>query len=110
MIDRSGHPTGTHFDPFREELSMFKTISAAVLAVAVLAAPAIAAKTTTKSATVTAQVKDPMNSNAKLTKHSVRHLRVAAKRHYKHVALKGHRIHKHVALKGHRTYKHVALK
>ena len=60
---------------------MLKTISAALLAVSVLAAPAIAAtgKTAqapvTKSATATAQVKkNPLNANAKMShRHHVRH-------------------------------------
>ena len=64
---------------------MFKTISAALIAVSVLAAPAIAAtsgKTTeagvTKSATVTKSAqakKSPLNANAKMShrRHHVRH-------------------------------------
>jgi Ni/Co efflux regulator RcnB len=61
---------------------MLKTISAALLAVSVLAAPAIAASTAktaqvpvAKSATAAAQVKkDPLNANAKMSRrHHVRH-------------------------------------
>ena len=61
---------------------MLKTISAALLAVSVLAAPAIAASTAktaqapvTKSATTTAQVKkNPLNANARVShRHHVRH-------------------------------------
>jgi hypothetical protein len=60
---------------------MLKTISAALLAVSVLAAPAIAAtgKTAqapvTKSATATVQVKkNPLNANAKMShRHHARH-------------------------------------
>jgi hypothetical protein len=61
---------------------MLKTISAALLAVSVLAAPAIAASAAktaqapvAKSATAAAQVKkDPLNANAKMShRHHVRH-------------------------------------
>jgi hypothetical protein len=82
---------------------MLKTISAAVLAVSVLAAPVFAATTANtaqapaaKSATVTksAQVKkDPLNANAKMShRHHVRHL-------------KHHRFHKKLAIKGHKSLK-----
>jgi hypothetical protein len=84
---------------------MLKTISAALLAVTVLAAPALAASTTkttqapvTKSATATksAQVKkDPLNANAKMGRHHVRH-----HRHHKH-----HRFHKKMAAKVHKSLK-----
>jgi hypothetical protein len=101
MIDEPGHPTGILCDPFRKEPAMLKTISAALLAVSVLAAPAIAASTAkttqapvTKSATVTAQVKkDPLNANAKMTsRHHARH--------HKH-----HRFHKKMAGKFHKSLK-----
>ena len=60
---------------------MLKTVSAALLAVSVLAAPVLAANTSkitqtpvTKSATVTPQVKkNPLNANAKMGRHHVRH-------------------------------------
>jgi len=42
MIDEPGHPTG-HLVIAQEETTMLKTISAALLAVSVLAAPAMAA-------------------------------------------------------------------
>jgi hypothetical protein len=78
---------------------MFKTISAALLAVSVLAAPAIAAtgKTAqapvTKSATATAQVKkNPLNANAKMSRRD--HVR-----HHRH-----HRSHK-MAGKFHKSLK-----
>jgi hypothetical protein len=77
---------------------MLKTISAALLAVSVLAAPAIAATSgkaaqapVTKSATVTAHVKK--HPNAKLShRHHVRH--------YAH-----HRSHKKVVAKLHKSLK-----
>lgn len=98
MIDEPGHPTGTLRDPFREELSMLKTISAALLAVTVLAAPALAAnaaKTVQAPVTKSATVKDPLNANAKMGHHHVRH-----HSHYKH-----HRSHKKMAAKFHKSLK-----
>jgi hypothetical protein len=80
---------------------MLKTISAALLAVSVLAAPAIAATSgktaqahVAKSATVTAHVKKhPLNAHAKLShRHHVRH--------YAH-----HRFHKKVVAKLHKSLK-----
>ena len=79
---------------------MLKTISAALLAVSVLAAPAIAASTAkttqapvAKSATVGPQVKkNPLNANAKMTRHHVRH--------YNH-----HRSHEKMAGKFHKSLK-----
>jgi hypothetical protein len=76
---------------------MLKTISAALLAVSVLAAPAIAAtgKTAqapvTKSAAVTAQVKkNPLNANAKMSRHH--HARHAHHRSHKKMAGKFHKV------------------
>ena len=76
---------------------MLKTISAALLAVSVLAAPVLAANTSktaqapvTKSATVTpsAQVKkNPLNANAKMGRHHVRHHR----HHHSHKMAKVHK-------------------
>lgn len=57
---------------------MFKTISAALLAVSVLAAPAFAATTKADQAPVTkaSPVKtDALNANAKMSKHHTRHVR-----------------------------------
>ena len=70
---------------------MLKTISAALLAVSVLAAPAIAASTAqtpaTKSATVTPVKKNPLNANAKMGRHHVRHHR----HHHSHKMAKVHK-------------------
>ena len=81
---------------------MLKTVSAALLAVSVLAAPVLAANTSkiaqapvTKSATVTpsAQVKkNPLNANAKMGRHHVRH--------HRH-----HHFHKKMAAKLHKSLK-----
>ncbi|MGA2996322.1 His-rich protein BRANT [Bradyrhizobium sp.] len=78
---------------------MLKTISAALLAVSVIAAPVFAANTSkiaqtpvTKSATVTpsAQVKkNPLNANAKMGRHHARH----------------HHFHKKMAAKLHKSLK-----
>jgi len=73
---------------------MLKTISAALLAVSVLAAPALAAGQTTKEATKTTQAPvikaeqvkqtkpSALNANARMGRHHVRHAR-------------HHRFHKH---------------
>ena len=82
---------------------MLKTISAALLAVSVLAAPVMAASTAkiaqapaTKSATVTTQVKkDPLNASAKMGKRHHRH----------HTAHKHHRTHKKMAVGVHKSLK-----
>jgi hypothetical protein len=81
---------------------VLKTISATLLAVSVLAAPAFAASAgkivqapVTKSATATksAQIKkDPLNANAEMGRHHVRH--------HKH-----HRSHKKMAAKLHKSLK-----
>jgi hypothetical protein len=108
MIEETGHPAGNLRDHFREELSMLKTISAALVAVSVLAAPAIAASTTkitqapaTKSATVNPVKKNPLNANAKMGRghHHARH--------HRH-----HGFHKKMAVKIHKSHnlsaKHVS--
>jgi hypothetical protein len=79
---------------------MFKTISAALLAVSVLAAPALAAtptKTTHAPVIKAVQVKSSvLNANAKMGRHH---------RHFRH-----HRFHKRIgALKTHQ-YSKVAIK
>ena len=75
---------------------MMKTVSAALLAVSVLAAPALAAstaKTMTAPVTKSAQVKkDPLNANAKMGHHHVRH--------HRH-----HHFHKKMAAKVHKSLK-----
>ena len=104
MIDEPGHPTGHLVIPFEEETTMLKTISAALLAVSVLAAPALAAGQSTSHATKTApvikaeQVKqakpNPLNANARMGRHHVRHASYH-RSHHKHVgALKTHKFSK----------------
>src|SRR2546423_11094821 len=65
-----------------EERTMLKTISAALLAVSVFAAPALAAgqaKTTKAPVTKTEQVKQvkpgALNANAKMSRHKAKHVR-----------------------------------
>jgi hypothetical protein len=77
----------------KEEKTMLKTISAALLAVSVLAAPAFAAGTdktaqapVTKSAPAKANV---LNANAKMGRHHVRH----ASHHRFHKKLATHKTH-----------------
>ncbi|HET7887787.1 MAG TPA: hypothetical protein VFL62_16300 [Bradyrhizobium sp.] len=83
---------------------MLKTISAALLAVSVLAAPAIAASTAqapaTKSVAAPTVKKTPLNANAKMGRghHYVRH-----HRHHRMHTL--NRSHKKMAAKLHKTQK-----
>ena len=82
---------------------MLKTISAALLAVSVLAAPALAAgtgKTTQAPATKSAQVnkapqanKSALNANAKMGRHHAKHVR-HHRSHKKMSALKSHQVSK----------------
>ena len=78
MIEEPGHPTGQLHDP-REETTMFKTISAALLAVSVLAAPAIAAgpgRTTHAPVIKAVHVKPSvLNANARMGRHHHTHFR-----------------------------------
>jgi hypothetical protein len=93
MISEPGQPTGEPRDPLEEETTMFKTISAALLAVSVLAAPAFAAgsgKTghapVIKAEHVTSKV---LNANARMGRHHYKPVR--HHRHHKHMgALKTH--------------------
>jgi hypothetical protein len=96
---------------------MFKTISAALLAVSVLAAPALAAtsgktdeapltkqapvKTTAKTTAKTGIKPNVLNANAKMGGHHSSHLR-----HYQHHSARSH--HKKVAT--HKTHTKVSLK
>jgi hypothetical protein len=62
VISEPGHPTGDLRDPLEEETTMLRTISAALLAVSVIAAPALAetaAKTTPAPVSKTSQA--PLN-------------------------------------------------
>jgi hypothetical protein len=103
MIDGPGHPTGHLVIPLKEETTMLKTISAALLAVSVLAAPAFAAgqsKTTQAPVIKAEQVKqlkpNVRNANARMGRHHA---------HFRH-----HRFHRHMgALKTHQVSK-VAIK
>jgi hypothetical protein len=97
MIDEPGHPTGSLVIP-KQETSMLKTISAVLLAVSVLAAPAFAGTVKAVQAPVikaeqVKQVKPSvLNANAKMGRHH---------RHFRH-----HRFHKRIgALKTHQFAK-----
>jgi hypothetical protein len=107
MIDEPRPSDRPSRDPLKQETTMLKTISAALLAVSVLAAPALAAssdKTTQAPVIKAEQVKQvkpsALNANARMGRHHVRHAR-------------HHRAHKHMgALKTHKfskvTIKHAA--
>jgi hypothetical protein len=113
MIDETGCSAGELQIPFEQEMSMLKTISAALLAVSVLAAPALAAefgKTTANTSVIkttkatqvkaharitqgatTTQVKPALlNANAKMGKHHHRkHVSHHHRHHGKMAAMKG---------------------
>ena len=98
-IREPGHPTGQLVIPLKEEAIMFKTISAALLAVSVLAAPAMAASRTSHAPAIkTAHLKHSvLNANAKMGRH-----------HHKHV--RHHHAHKRIgALKKH-SFSKVTIK
>jgi hypothetical protein len=72
-----------------EETTMFKTISAALLAVSVLAAPALAASPvkTTQAPVIKAEPAKSkfFNANARMGRHHTKHLR--HHRHHKHIGM-----------------------
>ena len=76
-IGEPGHPTGHLVIPLKEEAIMFKTISAALLAVSVLAAPAMAAGRTPHAPVIkAAHVKHSvLNANAEMGRHQHKHFR-----------------------------------
>src|SRR5260221_9248682 len=94
MMSEVGHPAGQPRDPQEEETTMFKTISAALLAVSVLAAPALAAapgKTTQAPVSKTTQApvikaeqskSKFVNANARMGRHHHKHVR-----HHKHMGM-----------------------
>ena len=94
MISEVGHPAGEPRDPQEEETTMFKTISAALLAVSVLAAPALAASPgkTTHAPVIKAEQSKVVpskskffNANARMGRHHHKHLR--HHRHHKHMGM-----------------------
>jgi hypothetical protein len=101
MIEEPGHSAGHLEIPSEEETTMLKTISAALLAASVIAAPALANSAKTVQAPVakttpaanTAKVKpSAMNANAKMDRHHGRH---HAKHHgsqKKMTSLKTHKV------------------
>src|ERR1700753_3344776 len=107
MIDGTGHSADTTEIPIQEETTMFKTISAALVAVSVLAAPAFAATTKSaeapviKSSQINNQVNkatatkanvkpNVLNANARMSRHHAKHVRHHAK-HARHYAKFGHK-------------------
>jgi hypothetical protein len=79
MIEEPGHPTGQLRDPREETTTMFKTISAALLAASVLAAPAMAAghgRSTHAPVIKSVHVKPSvLNANARMGRHHHTHFR-----------------------------------
>jgi hypothetical protein len=106
MIDEPRPSDRPPLDPLlKEETTMLKTISAALLAASVIAAPVMAAssdKTTQAPAAKAAQVKpkadaqvkpNALNANAKMGRHHVKHVR-HHRAHKKMSALKTHQFSK----------------
>jgi hypothetical protein len=106
MINEPGHPTGHLVIPAKETI-MLKTISAALLAVSMLAAPAFAASTGTSAQTQTAQtpvIKAEQVKQAKPLKPGVANANAKMGRHGRH--FRHHRFHKRFgAIKTHRLSK-----
>jgi len=108
MIDEPGGCAGDRQIPFEQEMSMLKTISAALLAVSVFVAPVLAAesvKTSTNApVTKTSQVRSSqgktvqptapearsavLNANARMGKHHRKHFSSHHRHHGKMAAMK----------------------
>ncbi|WP_245321644.1 hypothetical protein [Bradyrhizobium sp. LTSPM299] len=96
LIGETDHPAGHPAIPVEEETTMLKTISAALIAMSVIAAPALAAEQgktvapapVTKTAPVIKSEQIPskvLNANAKMGRHHVKHYR--HHRHHKHMGV-----------------------
>ena len=105
MIDEPGHPTGHLVIPRpKEETTMFKTISAALLAVSVIAAPALAASSGKITQAPAAKTAQAPAAKTKQVKPSVLNAHAKMGHHHKHFS--HHRAHKHMsALKTHKVSK-----
>ncbi len=101
MIGEPGLSTGNARGSHGEETTMFKTISAALVAVSVLAAPALAG-TPGKTCHAPAPVKTErgnvkvLNANARMGRH---HQHYRHHRHYKHIGLHKAHAKPHIAVK-----------
>src|SRR5882757_9053364 len=117
-IGEADHPAGTSRS-VEEETTMLKTISAALLAMSVIAAPALAAETgktvtpapVTKSVPVIKSEQLPskvLNANARMGRHHHKHYR--HHRHHKHMGLLKVKAPKHATnhVDGKVAIKHVA--
>jgi hypothetical protein len=107
LIDKPGHPTGQLRDRHRQETTMLKTFSAALIAVSMIAAPAMAAgiakptpaPITKPVASVDSKVQakpSVLNANAKMVRHHHRHVR---HHHRFHKKMSAHKVLKHTAVK-----------
>jgi predicted N-formylglutamate amidohydrolase len=107
MINEPGHPTGRRAIP--EEISMLKTISAALLAISVMAAPAMAAgiAKTAEAPAINAVKAKPnvMNANASMGPHHHRFHR----HHRFHKPFHTH-FHKHVGANKPHQFSKVTVK
>jgi hypothetical protein len=108
MINEPGHPTGRRTIP--EETPMLKTISAALLAISVIAAPAMAAGTVktapvskTTAAAPVAKTAQASAINAVKAKPNVMNSHARMGRHH-------HRFHKHVGANKPHQFSKVSVK
>ena len=99
MIDAPGRSAGDRQIPFEQEMSMLKTISAVLLAVSVLAAPAVAAETGKTAANATV-IKTMKTTQVKSTRARITHVKPVALnanakmvRHHQHKRLSYHHRH-----------------
>jgi len=102
MIDGTGHHADASEISEKRRTTMFKTISAALLAASVLAAPAFAATTKTQAPAMkstqtkaTPAKQGALNANAKMSKHHAKHVR----HHTRHNKTAAHRTHSKVSYK-----------
>jgi hypothetical protein len=95
MISEPGHPTGDARDPLEEETTMFKTISAALVAVSVLAAPAFAGAPGKATQAPTNKTVQAPVIKAETTKSKVLNANASMGRHH-HKHFRHHRQHKHM--------------
>ena len=107
QISEPGQSTGEPRDPLKEETTMLKTISAALVAVSVFAAPAFAGTPGETAQAPVNKITQAPAANAQHGKAKLLNANAAMGRHHKHY--RHHRHHQHIGL--HKTHaKHIAIK
>jgi hypothetical protein len=118
MMTSPANPTGQLRDRHRQETTMLKKISAALIVASMLAAPAMAAefgkntptgKTATKTETAAPVIKPVAAADSKLqVKPAVREANAKMVRHHHRHVRPHHRFHKKFGM--HKSHKHIAFK